>query len=221
MQDSFDTVQSGGSTTNTYATLAPSQSERFNYSVALSSAATGNISAAPASVSFVYGGLTTSFSSASSYVDVFKPVTATISTIPTTPEENHDFSLAVTLTNTASVPVTGVTYVFTIPSGLTVVSGAQVSGRTVTVSLPSLGANSNQTVTVTLEASTGLTLDTTSSHLGFQYQGTSLNGLAPKQSITVAVDVTTRYTIPIVLAIFIAFAGLVYMRRRINPAVKA
>jgi hypothetical protein len=90
----------------------------------------------------------------------------------------------------------------------------------VTVSLPSLAADSNQTVTVTLAPSTGLTLDTTSSHLSFQYQGASLNGLAPKQSITVAVDVTTRYTIPIILAIFIAFAGLVYMRRRINPAVK-
>ncbi|MGD0638363.1 MAG: hypothetical protein ABSA72_10040, partial [Nitrososphaerales archaeon] len=184
-QDSFDTVQSGA-VSDTYATLAPGQSQSFNYTVALSSAASGNISASPATVNLVYGGLSASFSSASTYVDVFKPVTATLSTIPSSPEENHDFSLSVTLTNTASVPVTGVTYTFTIPSGVTVVSGAQISGRTVTVSLPSLGADSNQTVAVTLEASTGLTLDTTPSHLSFQYQGVSLNGLAPKQSITVA-----------------------------------
>jgi len=153
-------------------------------------------------------------------VDVFKPVSATVSTSPSTPEEDHDFVLSITLANTANVAVTAVTYTFTLPSGLTVVSGAQVSGRTVTVSLPSLGPDANQTAQVTLVASTGLTFGTSSSHLAFQYQGFSLNGLAPKQSVTVGVDVTTRYTIPIVIAVLIALAGLVYMRRRISPAVQ-
>jgi hypothetical protein len=102
-----------------------------------------------------------------------------------------------------------------------VVSGGQVSGRTVTVSVPTIGADSNQTEVLKLSSTTGLTIDTATSHVTYQYQGFSLNGLAPKQTITVAVDVTTRYTLPIIIAVFIAIAGLVYMRRRINPAVEA
>ncbi len=145
----------------------------------------------------------------------------TLSTTPSTPEENHDFTLSITFTNAASVGVSAATYTFTIPSGLKVVSGGQVSGRTVTVSVPSIGPDSNQTEVVTLSASTGLTIDTSTSHLTYNYQTFSLSGLAPKQTITVAVDVTTRYTLPILIAVFIAIAGIVYMRRRINPAVEA
>ncbi len=220
-QDIFDSIPGGSTTVKTYATLAPKQSESFNYTVALTSLASGNSSASPATVSLVYGGLTATLTSSTAYMEVFKPVTATVSTSPPTPEEEHDFTLSITLANTASVPVSDLTYTFTLPSGLTVVSGAQVSGRTVTVSLPSLGPDANQTVQVTLVTSTGLTFETSSSQLSFHYQGFSLNGVAPKQSVTVGVDVTTRYTIPIVIAVLIAFAGLVYMRRRINPAVQA
>ncbi|MGA2199140.1 MAG: hypothetical protein ABSG45_04300 [Nitrososphaerales archaeon] len=220
-EDSFDSVASGATTVKTYATLVSQQSESFNYSVTFSNGASGNVSSSPASVSLIIGGLSTGFSSAPAHVQVFKPVAVTLVTSPLTPEENHDFTLSVTFTNGANVAVSAATYTFTMPSGLTVVSGGQVSGRTVTVSVPTIGADSNQTEVLKLSSTTGLTIDTATSHVTYQYQGFSLNGLAPKQTITVAVDVTTRYTLPIIIAVFIAIAGLVYMRRRINPAVEA
>ena len=144
-----------------------------------------------------------------------------MATSPSTPEENHDFTLSITFTNAAGVPVSDVTFSLKVPSGLSVLSGGQVTGGTLTVSVPTIGPDSNQTVVVTMSASTGLTVDTAGSKVSYQYQGSSLTGLAPKQSVTVGVDVTTRYTLPIVIAIFIAIAGLVYMRRRITPAVRA
>jgi len=216
-QDTFDSLQSGATTYKTYSTLAPQQSESFNYTVALSSGFIGNETSTPASVTLVLGGLTAGFTSPTVNVDIYKPVTVSLSTSPSAPEENHQFTLSVTFTNSAGVAVTDATYSFTIPSGLTVVSGGQLSGRTVSVSSPSLGPHSNQTVVVTLSASAGVTIDTSSSHVTFQYQGSSVFGIAPKQTITVAVDVTTRYTLPIIVAVLIALAGLVYMRRRINP----
>ena len=216
--DSFDSVTT--SPVKTFPTLAPQQSENFSYTVQPTSGASGNVTASPTTVVMTVGGLSTGYSSTQGGLLVFRPVSAALETNPVAPEENHDFTMTITLTNAASVPVTDVTYTFTIPSGLTVVSGGQVSGHTVTVTVPSIGPDSDQTVVLTLKASTGLTIDTTSSHLTYQYQSFTLTGLAAKTTVPVSVDVTTRYTLPIVIAIIIAFAGLVYMHRRIHPAVK-
>jgi hypothetical protein len=219
--DSFDSLAAGTTATRTYASLAAQQNENFNYTVAVTSGVYGNESSSAATVTVVVGGLTVGFSSAPAYVKVFRPVSVTLTTSPSTPEENHDFTISVTFTNPASVAVTGATYAFTIPSGLKVLSGATASGQTVTVSVPSLGADSNQTVAVTATASAGVKIDTTSSHVTFEYQGVSIAGLAPRETITVGVDVTTRYTLPIIVAVLIALAGLVYLRRRIDAPVAA
>jgi uncharacterized repeat protein (TIGR01451 family) len=219
--DIFDSLASSAPTFQTYATLAPQQSESFNYTVKLSSATSGNSSSSPATVQFVQGGVTTTLSSGNAFMQIYKPVSAAVTVNPPAPEENHDFTMAIAFTNSAPVSVSAVTFTMPLPSGISVVSGGQVSGGTLSVTLPTLGPGANQTVDVTMTASTGLTLQTSSSHVAFQYAGSSLTGVAPKQAVTVGVDVTTRYTIPIIIAVFIAIAGLVYVRRRINPAVES
>ena len=223
--DPFDSIPGGSATTHSYSILAPQQRESFNYTVTLTNSALGNATSSVATVDLTLGGLTVALSSSPAYVVVFKPVAASVSTTPSSPEENHDFTMVVTFTNAASVPVSGVTYSFVLPSGLAVVSGAQVSGHTATVTMPSLAANSSASASVVLSASTGLTLQTSTSHVAFQYQGFSLNGLGPKNAIDVGVDVTTRYTLPIVIAVVVALAALVYVRTRLAapaaPAPKA
>jgi len=219
--DPFDSIPGGSTTTHSYPTLAPQQSESFNYTVALTNSALGNTTSSVATVDLVLGGLTVALSSNPAYVVVFKPVAASVSTTPSSPEENHDFTMVVTFTNAASVPVSDATYSFTLPSGLTVVSGAQVAGNTATVTVNSVAANSSASANVVLSASTGLTVQTSTSRVAFQYQGFTLNGLGPKNAINVGVDVTTRYTLPIIVAVIVALAALVYMRLRLTPAAPA
>ncbi len=217
-QDPFDSAS--GTLSHTYASLTSQQSESFNYTVELTTGAYGIENSSAATVDLVLGGLTTTFSSGPAQIQVYKPVSAVVTSNPSTPEENHDFTISITFVNSANVTVSDATYKVTIPTGLKVLSGGQVSGKTLTVSVATLGPDSNQTQTVTLSSSMGLTFDLSSSHVTFQYQGSSLSGLAPAKSIRVAVDVTLRYTLPIAVAILIAIAGLVYMRRRITPAVE-
>lgn len=217
-QDTFDAAS--GTLTHTYSSLAPKQPQTLNYTVEFGTGEYGNESSSVATVSMVFGGIETSFSSGPAYVQLFQPVSASVTTVPSSPEESHDFTLSVTFVNNANVTVSDVTYTATIPSGLTVVSGGHLSGHTLTISVPSLGPEANQTASVIVSASMGLTINLVSSHVSFEYMNSSLLGTTTSKSIGVGVDVTTRYTLPIALAILIAVAGLVYVRRRASPSVE-
>ena len=71
-----------------------------------------------------------------------------------TSTEGHDFSLAVEHREPFPVNVTDVSFSMSLPQGLEIVSypaAFQVSGRTVTLSFPSLAAGANSTGAITLK----------------------------------------------------------------------
>jgi hypothetical protein len=220
--DSFDrAANSTESTSSTYSELAAGASQTYTYPVTLVAAAYGNVTGASVATDFLLGGAAQGLSLSKSSMVLYQPVTATVVSSPTSPEENHDFQLIVTISNAASVAVSNVVYTLTLPSGVNVVSGATVSDHKLTVTLPSMQPNSNQNVTLTLNANTGLTIDTTGSHLTFQYLGSTLAGVAPAKSIVVVVDTTTRYTLPIAVAVIVGIIAVAFSRRRVNPVAKS
>jgi len=90
----------------------------------------------------------------------------------------------------------------------------------VTQSFASLGADSTHNVTLTLKADIGLTMNTgTDSHLTYSYQNSTIDGVITALQITVKEDIVSSYEIPVAIAIVVALAALVYMRRDVAPAV--
>jgi hypothetical protein len=217
--DSFDQA-SAGSSQKTFAEVAPQSNSNFSYVVTVTSEALGNVTGTVVLTSFFFGGASQSLSLGTSHLLVYTPITATVASSVANPEENHDFILAITITNSASVGVSDVVYTLTFPSGVTVVSGATLTDHEITISLPSMQADSNKTVSLTLSTNTGLTIDTSASHLSFQYLGATLKGISVAKQIIVSVDATTRYTVPIVIAVLIALVAIVYVRRKVDTVAK-
>lgn len=213
--DSFDSSPTG-TTQQTYATISPKQSQSFNYTVTLTSGSLGNLTAEPVSTSFIFAGASQELSLGAATFSVLGPVVVYVTSFPTAPEENHNFTLNITLANPSSVTVSNVTYTLTIPPGLSVISGGSVSGHILTVSVPTLAPKSNSTVRLNLMANTYMTISTADSHLTFQYLGSTLSGTLPTLSVVVGIDVTTRYILPMVIAVFVALAAVVYVRRRVG-----
>src|SRR5262249_43129365 len=103
---------------------------------------------------------------------------------------------------------------------ISVLSGATATNHVLTITEPSMSAGANQTVSITVRADTGLTIDTSRSHLSFQYLGATLNGTPANNKLVVNVDATTRYTIPIGVGIVIALLAVIYVRRQVGTVVK-
>jgi len=217
--DAFDKA-STGSSEKAVGELAPQATSSINYTVVVTQAAYGNLSGASASVSFLLGGETQGFSAGTSSMVVYQLPVATVTSSPSSPEENHDLTLSVTISNSASVAVSDVVYTLPIPDGVTVVSGAALVNHEVTLTVPTIQPNSNDTVSLRLSSNTGLTIDTTSAHLTFQYLGATLTGHSIAAKVVVNVDATTRYTLPIVAAILIAIVAVVYVRRKVGTVAQ-
>ena len=213
--DAFDSYSTAGSG-KTFPVVAPNSTSDLNYTVTITSSVFGAVPGVSVSTVFLFAGAQESFSLGNSTFNIYKPVTAIATSSPSTPEENHDFTLSITIANTAPVSVSDVVYTLTLPTGVTLLSGAPTVGRTVTITLPNMTADSNQTVPLKLSTNTGLTIDTSASHITFKYLGTTLTGIPTSAQITVSVDATTRYTVPIVIAVLIALVAVVYVRRKVG-----
>jgi hypothetical protein len=218
--DSFDTVASGASTQDSFSSVAPQQSESYSYAVKVDQLTSGNLSGVLPTASLVLGGMSQSVSLGNSTLLVYKPISAAVSVSPTNPSDGHNFEVTFTIENSAPVAVSDVTITWQLPAGISNVGGASSSGKLVTQSFASLGAGSTQNVTLTLKSNIGLTINTgTDSHLTYSYQNSTLDGVIAARQITVKEDILSSYEIPVAIAIVIALAALVYMRRDVAPAV--
>jgi hypothetical protein len=165
----------------------------------------------------LFGGTSVNIAFSRGWMIVYKPLQAEISYKPTSPVENHDFTVTVIITNPSSVPLSSAVVTLPVPDGVSVLNGSSpISNHNLSISFSSVPANSSQRVSLLMRASMGVTLDTSTSSLVYHYQNATLTGKVPALKITVTEDLTTRYVLPIVIAGFIAIAALVYMRRRIG-----
>jgi hypothetical protein len=212
--DPFDSAISG-SLNAEYATLNSSVSQSLNYTVRLLTP--GNHTSASTSISYIFGGVLTQYLVSSGNILVYKPIEASTS-MTSTSTEGHDFSLDVSVVNPSPVNVTDVSFSMSLPQGLEIVSypaGFQVSGRTVTLSLPSLAAGVNSTSAFVLKGDFDGTFSPQTAKLTFDYLGSSLNGVVSTPIIAVGVDALLRYEVPIGVAVVLALLVAVYMHRKL------
>jgi len=212
--DPFDTAVSG-SLNQLYGTLNSSVSQSLNYTVRL--VTPGNHTSASTSITYVFGGFSTQYLVTSGAVLVYKPIQGATS-MTSTPTEGHDFSLAVSVVNPSPVSITGVSSSISLPQGLSVVSypaGFQVSGRTITLSVPSLAAGTNSTSSIILKGNFDGSFSPQTTKLTFDYLGSTLNGVVSTPTIAVGVDALLRYELPIGVAVVLAVAVAVYMHRKL------
>jgi len=217
IEDQFDTTASG-SPNQVYPTLAPGASE--NYSFVVHVFLSGNQSTGAASVSYAFGGFQEAYTAPAPYVLVYKPVHASVSLQPATPSEGKDFVLSVDIGNPAALNVTNVSYSLAIPSGATIVnysSGVQLSGRTISINLNSLGGGADYVGTVTLRVPTDGTVNLPAGTLSFRYLGDTILGETATTTITVGIDLLLRYEIPVGVAIVITLGVAFYFHRRLPP----
>ena len=218
--DAFDTAFTG-TLHQSYASLPPGSQQSFNYTVRVTGS--GNHTGAATSVSFTLGGTTETFSYAANSVYVYKAIAATTTTSPVNPVEGNSFALAVRVTNPSTVGVTNVTLSFKLPEGVSVVGtpqGLEVSGRTITLDLPSLAAGASATQSVNLKASSDGNVVLSGAVLKFQYIGQTIPGVVSSPAITVGVDLSVRYELPIALAVILTLALALYMHRKLPASQK-
>ncbi len=218
--DAFDTVPAGSTTQASYARVAPQQNESFQYPIKVGASSSGSLNGTLPSVTIFLGGQSQEVSAGPSSLMVYKPLSASVFLGTASPSDGHDFKITFSVNNTAPVSVSDVTLTWHLPSGLSLVSGGSSSNGVVSQSFPTLGANSDQNLTLTVRANIGLTFDTaTGSQLTYEYQNSTINGVVESHQVTVGEDITSGYLLPIAVAAVVALAAVYYMRRNVAPVV--
>ncbi len=183
----------------------------------------GNQTASPVSSEIFFGATKFSLEGLGTYVSVYQPLSATITATPGTPTEGKSFDLNVTVSNPTDLNVTDVLFTFHLPGGLTLSSlkNASVSSDALTISTSSLLAHGDYSATAVAVQSSGTTITFGKAKLTFVYEGVSIHGSIKTKNITVKENVTSRYIIPIVIALLAMLGVAVYVRRMTNPTVPA
>lgn len=221
--DGFDTLSGTSSLTRTSASIAPGGNTTFSYGVTASQVS-GNQTATSVTASLFFGGAAYSIVGAGTRVEIYQPLSVSISTNPATPEEGKNFTINVKITNPSGVSVSNVLFTLPVPSGLGLsnLRNAQVSAGLFTVSPGTLAAHSTFNASASAVASSGILIPFGNARLTFTYSDVTINGALPSKSgIGIAEDVTTRYLIPIAFMLLVLFATAFYVRRRAAPSAPA
>ena len=221
--DSFDTLSGTAATSKIAPSLAAGGNSTLSYAVTAGQAY-GNLTGTPATAKFYFGGTQITISGAKPIVQVYQPLSVTIATTPTTPEEGKNFTISFQITNLSGVSVSNVEFTLPVPSGvgLSNFKGTTLSAGVLAVNAGSLAANSTDTATVSAVASSGITIPFKDAKLTFSYSGTSINGTVPTGSgIAIGENVTTRYLIPMAFILLVLVFTAFYVRRKAAPTVPA
>ena len=221
--DSFDTLSSKENLTKSNLPIPVGGNVTVSYGVTATQTF-GNITGTPATAEFFFGGTKFTLSSVYPTVEIYQPLTVTISTTPTTPEEGKNFTIDFQISNPSGVDVSNVLFTLPVPSGvgLSDLKGATFSSGVITIATGNLGPHSKVTATATATASSGITIPFDKAKLTFSYAGVSINGIAPTASgIAIAEDVTTRYLIPIAFIFLVLLFTAFYVRKKAAPTVHA
>lgn len=215
--DPFDTIVGQQGRAGLYQLVGANRSFAFNYTVSTNSAQSGSLSQVPINASFVFAGTPFSYAFSQSKVSLYRPLTFSATT-PGTPLEGRPFSTIISIDNVAPIGVSEVRLIIPLPLGLQLLNSsgeARLSNGELVIGTPQLSSNSSLKVALSFRASGGLRVDLSRSNLTFLFQGVTLNGQSPKQTITVNEDFYTRYAEPSMLAALIMIAAVVVIRRRV------
>jgi hypothetical protein len=222
-EDTFDTLASSATLTKTSASVAAGGNLTDSYLITASQIF-GNLTGTPTTATFFFGGVSFTLDSVPPRVEVYQPLSATISTYPSSPEEGKNFTITFSITNPSGVSVSNVLFKLPVPSGLGLsdLRNAQVSGGLLSVRLNTLAADSTATATVSAVASSGISIPFANAVLTFNYAGSTVNGVVPTNSgIAIGEDITTRYLIPMAFVFFVLLFAAYYLRRMAAPTARA
>jgi hypothetical protein len=216
--DTFDTIVGQPGRSGLYQLVEANRSFAFNYTVFTDPAQSGSLAAIPITASFVFAGTPVTYAFSQGKVSLYRPLTFSATTVPGTPVEGRPFSATLSINNSAPITVSNVRLVVPLPTGLQLLNStaaAHLSNGALVVETPQLISNSDFKVTVSFRASGGLQVDLSKSNLTFLFQGVTVKGQSPKQTLVVSEDIYTRYAEPVVLAALVMLAAVVVIRRRV------
>jgi len=220
--DMFDSLWTSAVTSTSSSSIAPGGTLSTGYGVT-ATAAYGNHTSSAITSTIFFGGNKFSLKGLGPYVSVYRPLNATITTTPSAPIEGKDFSFVLRIHNPAAVNVSSVLFTLPVPSGLTLsnLSNAVLSNGVLTVNTSSLLSQSNYDATGLAFASSATTVSLDKAKLTFAYEGVTIEGATPTQGIPIGVNVTSRYLIPIAIALVALFGVAFYVRRMASSTVPA
>ncbi len=212
--DTFDHLSASAVPSATSGSIAPGRNLNASYGVT-AKAAYGNHTSSSIVSTMFFGGFKFSLKGLGPHVLVYQPLNATITTTPSAPTEGKSFNFILTIHNPTAVNVSSVLFTLPVPSGLILsnLSNAVISNGALTVSTSSLLPQSSYSATGAAVASSGTNVSFDKAKLTFVYGGVTIKGVTPTQGITIGVNETSRYVIPIAVA-FVALLGVaLYVRR--------
>jgi hypothetical protein len=216
--DAFDILPASSPQTSTSnSTITAGKSLTYAYNVTLLSTASGNQTGTIVAASFYFGGTKFTTNGTSSWVQVYKPLSVSITPTPTTPVEGKEFFVLIKITNPSPLVVSRVNFALSIPPDVRIVSSknATFSHGVLFINASQLGKNGVYVANITATASSGVSIPFSSPKLSliFSYAGQSVKGTLPGQGIAINEDVLTRYVLPVGLAFLVLLAVAVFVRR--------
>lgn len=198
-------------------------SAQYSYNYTVTTIESGNHTTSSISLGYAFGGFTASYNVFPGTVLIYKDVTATTTTKPSTPIEGNPFSLAISIQNPSKVNVTGVSFSIPVPKGFSILntsSDMQVHGRTIELSLASLAPGVTSTHFISLKSGADGSFSLGTGTLTFNYLGTTVNGVIVSPAIVVGVDLLLRYELPIAAAVVLIVLMAFYVRRKLPTPAK-
>ncbi|MDG6913911.1 MAG: hypothetical protein JRN34_03965 [Nitrososphaerota archaeon] len=213
--DAFDSIVNSSVLHQTVGSIGKGGNVTFSYKVSTAQIY-GNLSAAPVSASFYFGGTTFAVKGGSPTVQIYQPLSVAMTTTPATPEEGKAFTLSLQVTNPSAVPVSDVTFTLPIPPGLTFsnLQGLQANSKEIMVYFSNLGAHETGVANASVVANSGQTISMSGAKLTFAYAGVTISGTVPTSvSVTIAENILLRYAIPSAFVLIVALGVAFYIRR--------
>ncbi|MDA4125383.1 MAG: hypothetical protein OK438_08080 [Thaumarchaeota archaeon] len=221
--DSFDQLSASAIPSTSAQVLSPGANVSASYSVTALSSVSGDRTATPVYSSVFFGGRPFTLKGLGPVVSVYAPLSATITTSPTTPTEGKNFTISIGINNPSGVDVSQVLFTLPVPSGLglSLLKNAQLSGGVLTVSASQLSAHGVYNASMSAVASSGITIPFDKAKLSFAYGGVTVSGKTPPNGIAIGENVTTRYLLPSALVFLALLATAYYIRKKSASTVRA
>ncbi len=221
--DNFDSLVSNATNSKKFDSISAGGNVSLSYGV-VTLQQYGTLQGVSATASFFFGGSYFTVAGAVPVIEMYQPLTVSITTAPTSPIEGKNFAITFVITNPTGVQVSNVAFTLPLPSGLKLSNlvNAQVASGVLTITAGALGPHDNTTATAAAVASSGITIPFDNAKLTFVYQGFTVNGRVPTTSgIAIGEDVTIRYIIPTLLVLVVMFLTAFYVRRKAGTSAPA
>lgn len=168
----------------------------------------GNFESVGATTVFIFAGQTFMKNSEVNQIRVYSTISAELTITPSTQIEGQEFTIILTIKNPSEIDVNNIKVNVVIPSEIRIIEGSlELDGE-------NLNANSEIIKTAIIIVDTSDTISIEKPNVEFQYNGEILKGTSHSLMILIGDNVQTRYSLPILITIFLML-GTVFIARKL------